>query len=102
MYTVNTMQRALFCVLATFALAGCPEDGTGPTEKKGASSGSPAKASGDVGPTSPAGAKLTDEQIDKEEIPTEQDFEQDAAKDVTADNYLDEIEKLAAEIEGDK
>ena len=88
--TTNDITRVLGCAAALAMLAGCP------SENKGGAAGS-AKAAGSAA----ADEELTDEQVDKEEIPTEADFEEKAQAEITEDNYLDELAKEEAALASD-
>lgn len=74
-------------IVAALAIAGC--------EQK--------KAGGDTagsGDTTAAAADMTDEQVDEADIPVQEDFEDEAEQQITADSLDDEIAKLEAEISG--
>ncbi len=84
------------CVaLAAIALTGCPAETKPVGGASGSASASGASAVGSAGP-------LSDAQLDEVDIPTEQEFEEEAEKKISADNYLDELDKLEGEIDNDK
>jgi hypothetical protein len=86
---------------AFVTLAGCEDNKPPAPEPITAQSG--AAASGSVSPRRPAGSveKFTDVEIDAEQIPTPQDYEETAIKEVTVENYVAELDKVAGEIEAD-
>lgn len=50
-------------------------------------------------PAASAAADVSDEAVDAAEIPTEEDFEDEAFEAINADNLDAEVDKLAAEID---
>ena len=75
------MKRILWLGTCLLALAACDE------------TKDPAPATGTAAP-----AAMTDEQLDAADIPVEEDFEEEAAAQINADNLDDEVAKLEAEI----
>jgi hypothetical protein len=71
---------------------------TSPSSAPAATAKATSTATADTGATKPA---MSDDPLDKEDIPVAADFEDEAEKDITDDNFDDEIDKLDHEI-GDK
>ena len=53
----------------------------------------------EVTPT--AVSKMSDEQVASSDVPVPEDFEEQAAKEITVENVEDEVNKLEAEINGE-
>ncbi|WP_428265153.1 hypothetical protein [Haliangium sp.] len=86
------MQRiisALLCAAFAFTAAACSKD-----------------AEPEASPPPPTAAKAGDEAapaaIEDKDLPVETDFEEAASTEITADNYKDELEALATEIEAEQ
>ncbi len=90
------ISRFFSCAAATLALTGCPSN-----NESGSSANTPgASASAAASGTTNVNL-LTASQLDELAIPTEQDFESQAHKDIAKKNYVDELGKLQKEIDAD-
>ena len=72
-------------VIGLLAIAGCEQK-----KSDGAGGGEPAAAT-----------NMTDDQVDEADVPVEEDFEEEAETQITADSLDDEVAKLEQEISGD-
>lgn len=87
---------AIACVLALAAF-GCKGKEETPTTET-----TPAATTAAATPTTPANTAPADTNaaIDNADIPTEEDFEEEAATDINVDNLNDELDKLEKDIGG--
>jgi hypothetical protein len=97
------MKHTIFFAAALFALAACDEAPTGTAPSATATSKpttmAPVPSGKGSGPTTAASA---DADLDKEDIPVAEDFEEEAEKAINEDNLDDELAKLDKEITEDK
>jgi len=82
------MKRPAIVASTALLLAACNSGGTSSTGSKATSSA--------------AAAELTDEQVEKAEIPVEEDFEDEAFKAIDADNVDDKVAAIESEMNADK
>lgn len=82
------------CILALSGLAGGCEEGGAPPK-----GGSPTTSKSAAPATSGA---MSDADVDKADVPVEEDFEEEAEKALNEENLDDEVAKLQKEIEEDK
>jgi hypothetical protein len=91
------MYRALVILATVLTFAACDQGKEGPGGK---STSTPTSAAAPKGPTT--GAAAANDDVDKEDIPVAEDFEEEAEKAVTDDNLDDEVAKMEKEINEDK
>lgn len=83
------MRRIVVIALACCALAAC-EDKKAPTETPAATTSAPA----------PEPAEEPAPTLSDDDIPTREDFEEEALQEITVENMEEELDKLEAEIGG--
>jgi len=87
------MQRSVLAVLVAvaFSLSACGKDAS-PEATPPAAPGAPPKPPAGATPDPPA-------EPTAEEIPVAEDFEQEAEAEVTADNYMAELDRIEQELD---
>jgi ABC-type glycerol-3-phosphate transport system substrate-binding protein len=96
--------RALGVILGVGLLcAGCAQDEQQPAQPKPTSTAA-ATSAATTKPTAVTSAAAPEpgSELDSEDIPVAEDYEQEAAKDITADNLDKELEKIEKEMAEDK
>ena len=93
--------RALIAALALLLFAACdkkPETSTAPTSTPSAASAAPSAAPTASASAAPSGSSPTVTASADDDIPTEEDFEDEAEKDIGPDNLEAELAKLEKEV----
>lgn len=83
------MRWATLLVLATLMLGACKKTDDSAAKQTEAESAEPA-------------APLTDEALDKVDLPVKEDYEEEAYKAINEDNLESQLDELEKEISGDK
>ena len=98
------MKHSMTTLLAAgllVAFAACDGGKTAPTKPSATTAAKKPAATGDSKTAAPK-ADEGDPKMDSVDVPTAEDYEDEADKKVTADNLEDELGRLEKEIDGDK